>query len=170
MPGATFLTSERLSLRTVEEADHEFVRRQANDHRIRNWIGGNEPNSPEDVAGWIDAENAVHFLPCLDDEPIGHAWLFRIDRAAGRAEIGYWIRPEHQGEGYGTEAAERVVEYAFEDLGCNRVVARVYEGNEASTRILEGIGFQHEGTLREHGYAGDEHLDCDVYGLLAEER
>lgn len=170
MPGATFLTSERLDFRTVEETDQEFVRHHANDHRIRDWIGGNEPNEADDIARWIGAENAVHFLPSLDDEPIGHAWLFRIDRSAGRAELGYWIAPEHQGEGYGTEAAERVVEYAFEDLGCNRVIARVYEGNEASARILEGLGFRQEGTLREHGFAGGEYLDCDVYGLLAGER
>jgi len=169
MPGATFISGDRIDLRTVEADDYAFVRRHANDHRVRDWIGGNEPNDPDDVEAWIEAADAIGFIPVVDDEPVGYVWLFRIERSARRAEIGYWIAPEFQGQGYGSEAAKLIVDYAFDDLNCHRVTARVYEGNEPSSRILESLGFQHEGCLRERGYADGEYLDCDLYGLLAAE-
>lgn len=170
MPGPIFYNGERIELRTIEDEDHEFVRRHSNDHRLREWFGTRTPRSDEQIAGWLESEDAVHLLACLDGEPIGHAWLFRIDEWASRAELGYWIAPEHQSEGYGTEAANCVVDYAFDELDCHRITARVYEGNEPSARILEGLGFQHEGCLRDRTYADGEHRDCDLYGLLEDER
>lgn len=169
MPGPIFFDGERIALCTFADEDYQFVRRHANDHRLREWFGTHTPRSPEQIAGWLEADDAVHFLVCVDDEPIGHAWLFRIAEWARRGELGYWIAPEHQGEGYGSEAAACVLEYAFGDLDLYRVTARVYEGNEPSTRILEGLGFVHEGCLRAQGSAGSERLDCDLYGLLAPE-
>lgn len=169
MPGPIFAASERVELRTVEESDHEFVRRHANDRRLRGWFGTRTPRDPEQIAGWLTPDDAIHFLPCLDGEPIGHVWLFRIDEWARRGELGYWIAPEYQGEGYGSETAERVVEYAFDELDLHRITARVYEGNEPSAGILEGIGFEPEGRLREYSYEDGERRDCDLYGLLVPE-
>lgn len=169
MPGPIFVADERIELRPIEEDDHEFVRRNVDDHRLRRWFGAHTPSNSEQIASWLTADDSIHFLACLDGEPIGHAWLLRIDEWARRGELGYWVAPEHQGEGYGSEAAGRLVEYGFDELDLHRITARVYEGNEPSARILEGLEFEPEGTLREHGYADGERRDCDLYGLLAPE-
>lgn len=169
MPGPVFARGDRLELRTVEPADHEFLREHCNDPELRRWFGTHSPLHADDVEEWLDDEESVHFLPCTDGAPVGHAWLFRIRDVSDRAELGYWIAPEHQRNGYGTAAAELVVEYAFAERGCNRVLARVYEGNEGSRRVLETLGFEREGTLREHVFVGGEHRDVELYGLLARE-
>lgn len=41
--------------------------------------------------------------------------------------------------------------------------------NDPSRRLLEGLNFQQEGTLRRHAYVSGERVDVVVYGVLAEE-
>lgn len=42
-------------------------------------------------------------------------------------------------------------------------------GNEASTRVREKLGYEHEGVAREAAYVDGEHLDVHCYGVLADE-
>ena len=60
-------------------------------------------------------------------------------------EIGYWLAENHWGKGYATEAAQAVTDHAFEVMGLQRMVARYRLGNEASRRILLGLGFTEQG-------------------------
>ena len=73
------------------------------------------------------------------------------------------------GRGYAPEAAGAVLQYAFEELGLNRVWAQHFTRNPASGRVLEKLGFQREGTLRGHQKRFDEFEDSVVYGILASE-
>jgi RimJ/RimL family protein N-acetyltransferase len=56
--------------------------------------------------------------------------------------------------------------YPFVQLGVRRVVSLIRDGNAPSRRLVEGLGFQLEGRLRE-GWSEDE--DLLVYGLLKRE-
>jgi RimJ/RimL family protein N-acetyltransferase len=56
--------------------------------------------------------------------------------------------------------------YAVDDRGLHRVTARGFETNDASRRVLEKVGFEREGTLRDHYYVDGEYVDAHVYGLL----
>lgn len=112
----------------------------------------------------------MHFLPCRDGDPIGFLWLFRIDDIARRGEIGYWIRPEDQGQGYATEAAKLGLRYAFDERGLHKVMARVFEGNAPSRRVLEKVGFEKGAHLRDHYYVDGEYVDTSLFGLLTDDR
>ena len=57
------------------------------------------------------------------------------------AEIGYWLAEPHWGKGYATEAARAISDHAFEAMGYDGLKAGYRHGNEASRRILEGLGF-----------------------------
>lgn len=48
-------------------------------------------------------------------------------------------------------------------------MARVFEHNDASIRVLEKLGFQQEGCLREHAYIRGAYRDTYLFGLLADE-
>jgi RimJ/RimL family protein N-acetyltransferase len=59
----------------------------------------------------------------------------------GEVEIGYGIDPDHQRQGYTTEAVKRMVNWAFEEKDCISVVAiAVQKSNIASQRVLEKAG------------------------------
>lgn len=91
------------------------------------------------------------------------------DRRHQRGELGYWMGVPYWGKGYTSEAARRVVQFAFEDLGLNRVYASYFTHNPASARVMQKIGMTYEGTLRQHYRRWDEYKDAGFYGIIREE-
>ncbi len=57
-------------------------------------------------------------------------------------ETGYWVAPKYVGRGMATEAANAAIRYAFGHLGAKAITIGFSEGNEASRRIVEKLGFQ----------------------------
>lgn len=58
-----------------------------------------------------------------------------------KAEIGYWVGREYNGQGFATTATLALVHYAFEKLGFRRIVATVNPENLASQAVLKRAGF-----------------------------
>jgi RimJ/RimL family protein N-acetyltransferase len=171
MPGAVFLRGERLCLRTIAPEDYEFVHKHWNDPSIRYGAPMPTPFSKGEIGGFVEnADDAVQFLPCDDGSPVGYVMLFDIEKEAGHGELGYWIVPDERGNGYATEAADLCLKHAFDDRGLHKVLARVFEGNDGSIRVLEKLGFEQEGLLREQHYVDGKYADMRLYGLLASER
>ena len=169
MPGPAFREGEQVELRPVESGDYDFLVSNANTLAIRLVTDTNSPLTRDDVAGLIEADDSVHFLVCVDGDPVGTIWLFHEAPVHGRAEFGYWIAADERGKGYATEAATLLREYATTERRLRRLMARVFEGNEASKRVLEKIGFEQEGRLRDHYYVDGEFLDATLYGWIADE-
>jgi len=61
---------------------------------------------------------------------------------AGVYETGYWMSPKYAGQGMATEAANAAIRYAFGHLGAKAITIGYFEGNNASRRIVEKLGFQ----------------------------
>ncbi len=169
MPGPAFLSGKSLTLRTVERTDHAFLARHWNDLTVRHGTNKYAPMTESDVAELLAADDAVHFLPCRSGDPVGLAWLFRINDVNANGELGYWIAPGEAGQGYATDAARLCLRYAFDERNLRKVIARVFEDNAASMRVLEKLGFREEGRLRDHYYVDGQRVDAVVYGLLESE-
>ncbi|WP_341501968.1 GNAT family protein [Gallaecimonas sp. GXIMD4217] len=96
---------------------------------------------------------------------------FRCDWAPNcQAELGFLLLPEHQGQGYGFESLEALLDFAFDRCGYHKLTATVTSGNLASAALLEKAGFQREGCLREHYRLHGRWHDDWLYGLLAADR
>lgn len=65
-----------------------------------------------------------------------------------------------------TEVLTVVLRVGFADLGLRRIEALVTPGNRRSRRLLERLGFQHEGVLRDYGYWRGRYWDQHLYSLL----
>ena len=70
---------------------------------------------------------------------------------ARNAEFGYWLGRPFWGQGYATEAACRLLRFAFGELDTDVLRASWFHDNPASGRVLEKLGCSAD---------GDEHLDC----------
>jgi RimJ/RimL family protein N-acetyltransferase len=57
-------------------------------------------------------------------------------------ETGYWVSPQYAGQGMATEAANAAIRYAFGHLGAKAISIGYFDGNEASRRIVEKLGFE----------------------------
>ncbi len=97
---------------------------------------------------------------------IGECDLSEIDHDHHQAELGFLFARTYWGKGYGHEAAQALVEYAFGPLDLERLWGRFHAGNEASQRLLEKLGFAYERTLRRHVMRDGEWRDCILYGRL----
>lgn len=100
---------------------------------------------------------------------LGNVSVWHTSRRERTAEIGYWVRSTVTGNGLGAEAAARVMQVAFEELGLHRITLRIATGNTASERIAEKLGFVHEGLLRKEVLVAGTWLDHSLWGILDDE-
>ena len=83
------------------------------------------------------------------DVLIGTIGLYQVIRGPRQsALLGYSLDQEHNGKGYMTQAANLVVNYAFDILKLHRIEAGVMPHNIGSIRVLEKAGFHKEGVAR----------------------
>ena len=62
-------------------------------------------------------------------------------------ELGYWLLPEMQGMGFASEAANAVIEFAFNELNLDTFVSYIVEENTPSIRLAERLGAFRDGGL-----------------------
>jgi len=79
---------------------------------------------------------------------VGACGLHRMDWTVPSFEIGYWCRARFQSNGYATEAAGALADFAVRELSARRLVIKCDAENVRSAAIPRRIGFVHEATLR----------------------
>jgi len=179
MPGAVFLPGDRVSLHTIEEADLELLNRNGNDPRVRRPLTSASATTMAETEEFYETvvcdDDGLNLLVCVESddaggpEAVGDVALFDVDERTRSAEIAISIAPEHWGNGYGTAASRLLVEHAFDERNLHRLQARVMATNDASRRIWEKLGFEHEGRLRENQFGDGEYVDTLYFGLLEPE-
>jgi RimJ/RimL family protein N-acetyltransferase len=104
-----------------------------------------------------------------DDRVIGNCGIRRKPENDWEADIGYELAPAYWSRGYATEAALAMVNFGFQTLKLHRISAWCIAANTASARVLEKVGMQLEGRLRENEYFKGRWWDTLLYGLLESE-
>ena len=173
--------SKRLVLRPFRRRDvgsmHEAIEMSLGDLQPwLPWVEGYDRGVAqrfvrESVAAWAD-RRAFDFTVRLIDDPnrhIGNVSIWHTSVQNDIGEVGYWIRSDETGRGYGTEATTRAVQIGFEELRLHKVQLRIAIGNTRSEHIAEELGFVREGVLRDEVKVGNEWLDHSVWSLLEEE-
>jgi RimJ/RimL family protein N-acetyltransferase len=172
------LYTERLILRAFDASDAPAVQRLAGDRLIaattmniphpydlamaQEWIATHEDD-------WIQGRAAHFAIASRADGGLVGAVGLRLKTEHSTAELGYWIGKPYWGVGYATEAATAAVAFGFNDLRLNRIHAHHFGGNPASGRVLQKIGMQHEGCLRQHVRKWGAFEDVEEYGVIASE-
>lgn len=106
-----------------------------------------------------------------DDRLLGDIGLYVIHNwGPGDAFVGLGIGDrENWGKGYGTDAMNVALRYAFTELNLRRVTLNVFEYNPRAIRSYEKTGFQHEGRLRQALLRDGKRWDMLYMGILREE-
>ena len=84
-------------------------------------------------------------------------------------EVGYVFEPRCSGQGFATEAVERLLPLGFNELGAHRIVARLDARNTASARLAQKFGMRLEAHFRENEFVKEEWTDEQVYAILKSE-
>ncbi|MCF7809137.1 MAG: GNAT family N-acetyltransferase [Candidatus Marinimicrobia bacterium] len=171
------LKTRRLLLRKFQRSDAPQVQALAGARSVaRSTLLIPHPYEDGLAEAWIDthqsnfdAGTGLIFALCglKSDELIG-AMDLTISTEFNHAEIGYWIGEPYWGNGYATEAAETMLTYGFTELNLNKIFAHYMTDNHASGRIMQKIGMEHEGTMKQHVLKWGEYKDIAWYGILSE--
>lgn len=100
---------------------------------------------------------------------VGDILLFWLSAEHRSGEIGYVINPEHQGNGYATEAGRAMLAVAFDGLGLHRVMARIDARNPASGAVLRHLGMRQEAYLVENEWFKGAWTDEIDFAILDRE-
>lgn len=76
---------------------------------------------------------------------------------------------DYWNKGYGTEAANLIIKYGFEQLNLHRISSNAFSFNERSIRMHKKLGFREEGRQREINFANGQYHDLVLFGILKEE-
>lgn len=84
-------------------------------------------------------------------------------------EIGYFVHPDYWNRGYATEVTQLLLHFGFITCDLHRIIGTCDPRNTASVRVLEKVGMQREGRLRETMLIRDGWRDSLLYSLLKHE-
>jgi RimJ/RimL family protein N-acetyltransferase len=84
-------------------------------------------------------------------------------------ELGYWLGKPFWGQGYASEAALRLLEFAFHDLKLERIGAAFHQDNQPSGHVLAKLGFVPVGTGPRDCLARGEKVLCNLVELRRSE-
>lgn len=173
------LAGRNVQLRKLRPSDAEAIFQKVNDSEVVRWTTRIPHPYPEDGAGqfigksleqWEQGSAYVYAITLLgSDELAGVISLGNVFLKHGCAELGFWLEKACWGKGLMTDAAQLILQVAFEDLGLYRVYASTFEANLASRKVLEKAGFQLEGVMREAVVRYDQRQNFMNFGILLPE-
>ncbi len=159
--------SERLLIRAPKVEDAPLVWESLkNSHKaLQPWmpfaqksqtIEETTENLRQAVADFITRKDLrLHLFLKETGEFIGSSGFHRINWDIPKVEIGYWLDSRFEGKGYMTEAADRLTEFAFEELGVRRVEIRCDTDNVRSRAVAERLKYTLEGILKQDSLSAD---------------
>jgi len=170
----------RLELRPFQESDFPALRAFDADPAVWEYRGGQVPTEAQTRAALQRYLNAAHEQPPhrypfaiilrAAGRFIGECGLKITNHEAAEAELYYGLIRSAWRQGYMTEAGAALIAFGFTDLGLHRLWAKCDPDHRDSWRVMEKLGMQREGQLREcvrtvHGWR-----DRVVYAILNHER
>jgi RimJ/RimL family protein N-acetyltransferase len=172
------LQGERVILRAMERSDlprwHELMNREVALVSL-----GYSPWQPLPLAALeqsfekqLEADERSWFVIEIENKVVGHIGLksWSWDRRTGSAEFGLSIYdPEYLGQGYGREALNLLLDWAFRIQNWRRIWCDTLGTNERAIRSYRACGFVEEGRLRQHDYHDGGYVDVVILGLLRTE-
>jgi RimJ/RimL family protein N-acetyltransferase len=159
------LKARRVMLRIAVPDDAEAITTLINDRRVAdNMVGVPHPYTLKDAQAAIAAAHGKPQLviTLMDGRVVGGCGL---GVRSGYPELGYWLGVPYWGNGYATEAARALIDFAFTDLDCTELREGARVSNPASRRVLEKCGFQWTGVVLQRIRAINSSAPSDRFRL-----
>ena len=154
----TQIDTSRLTLRPMQMTDLARIVCLANDLRVSgNLSRMPHPYRQEDGEEWLKKqpelwagqENYVFAIEHKIDGfmgAMGLHWMDRMTLDGSLAwELGYWLGVPYWGQGFATESGKACLDYGFNELKLDRIIAKAMPDNRASLKVMIKIGMKHKG-------------------------
>ncbi len=149
----TIIETRRLILRQWRDSDLQAMAEINQDPQVMEHFPA--PKTFEETGNFIAANRVLYkqegyFLYAVElkdtHDFIGWVGLNPVDEqipCAPAVEIGWRIAAKYWSQGYATEAAQAVVDHAFNTLGLNELVSFTATTNKRSEKLMQRLGFVH---------------------------
>ena len=169
----------RLSAMDAEEASKLFATWDR-DSEYRRLLDTDPPrlHSVKATKDWLEKElgdqgNTMHWFTiraAADNQLLGDIVLDVTQWNSRDSFVGLGIGPrDFWGKGFGTEAMQLILQFAFTELNLRRVTLTVFEYNQRAIRSYEKVGFRYEGRQRERILREGKRWDIHYMGILRED-
>ena len=160
--------TDRLILRPFDEKDAEDVFEWVGDPVVNRYMPYPVYEDIEQVKKWLEqAKNKDYefgFVLKETGKVIGGGNV-NFESELDAYELGYNLNRIFWCQGYATEAAKAMIEWAYDTLGAKEFVARHATANTASGNVIRKCGFQFEKYGQYAKYDGSETFDAAYYRL-----
>lgn len=157
------------SIRAWRVEDVAALARAANDERILGWMSDTWPNpyTEDDARWWIETgqhQSAAAWAVCLHEVPRGGVGMHPLQGFLRcNVELGWWLHPDHWGQGVVSEAAAFVLAQALALPDVTRVFAPIHAGNARSIRVAEKLGMRLESVQPRSAFKRGKVIDRVLY-------
>jgi len=179
MSDIVFIETDRLILRAPEESDVPLVTSWINRPEMRNFLLVRTPKSMKTEREWIENVTSQSVPPRdivfiivekESKEAFGLMALHQIDWINRRATTGSFIGdPKKRSKGFGREAKQALLAYAFDTLGLYKINSEANADNLASQKCLVYCGYTQEGVRREDFLIAGKRVDSILFGITADD-
>lgn len=147
------LETDRIILRPMKKEDAVPIFAMRSDPQVMRFIRAPVKKRSE-AENWVKlvssrwANEKIGFCSLIEKKSgnfLGWCGLWRLEET-GEIEVGYALAKEFWRQGYAAEAAEAFLEYGFEKLNLEKIVAVAHPENRASQRVMKKIGMQYDYT------------------------
>lgn len=148
-PFPTIMT-ERLILRRVLPYDYESLYKLRSNEEVGKYLDREITNSIDQtkefikkLSGGISNNEWLYWVieKRGTNTFLGTVCLWNFSEEKNCADIGYELLPEFQGQGFMSEAVDKVLEFGFNTIGLNLIYGEVHSKNENSIKLLLKKGF-----------------------------
>ena len=144
------LATERLTLRQLSTDDQQNIFALRSDAEINKYLDREPSKTIEDAINFINKvndniqkNNSIYWVITLTKTKtfVGTICLFDFSNEKNSCEIGYELMTKFQSQGIMKEATEKVIDYAFQTLQFQKIIAFTHNGNQNSTKLLTKFNF-----------------------------
>lgn len=171
------IETERLIIRPFKNSDYKRIQQICNDYEVaKTTLSLPIPYTEDNAKSFIDytlkslEDNISYELGiCLKNNPeniIGCIGVFNLNKISKKAEIGYWIDRNHWKQGIATEATKAIIDFAFNKLNLHSIIARFFEVNPASGKVMEKSGMKYVGKMHDHEFRLGNFHNVIYYEIL----
>lgn len=148
----------------------------ANNPRVLKWMFLGDGQDMEQCEDYVN-----RLIKRYSSDPGNHQWAIRsdnrcigtialfVDENNNSGQLAYLLIEEAWGKGYMVQAVRAVINFAFTELGLNRIQADHFSENTSSGRVMQKAGMQREGLQRQKYYKYGTYHDAVLYAALREE-
>lgn len=168
------LKTERLLLRQITSEDQSLVFKGLSHPEVikyyevsyltleatkeqMDWYAGLEKDGTGLFWAICSADNSTFY---------GVGGIYDLTQAHKKAEIGFWLLPEHWGRGYMQEAFAAMEDYCFNTLKLHRLEGYVEAGNDKCVSAITKVGYELEGTMKDSEMKNGQFISVHIFAKV----